>query len=123
MALLDFGVGYRLVELPVGESQKLTFDPIGGIRYAYFKDEANIDPAGPLGGIISGRTLGGDEEWVEPFFGGRVRWDITDKLAAAVRGDIGGFGIGSASQLTWNLIAGIDYQLTEKMSFKFAYLY
>lgn len=58
---------------------------------------------------------------MEPFFGGRIIWDITDKFAVVVRRDIGGFEIGSGSDLTWNLILGIDYQLTEKLNFKFGY--
>lgn len=42
IAMLDFGLAYRLVELPVGESQKISFDPLVGVRYAYLKQEANI---------------------------------------------------------------------------------
>ena len=42
-------------------------------------------------------------------------------MAINVRGDAGGFGIGSASKLTWNFVAGIDYKLSENMSFEAGY--
>jgi opacity protein-like surface antigen len=50
-----------------------------------------------------------------------LRWDIDEKLAAGVRFDFGGFGIGEGSNLTWNLLAGIDYKLKENMSLKAGY--
>jgi len=50
-----------------------------------------------------------------------LKWDIDEKLAAAVRFDFGGFNIGNGSNLTWNLVAGIDYKLKENMSLKAGY--
>jgi hypothetical protein len=35
--------------------------------------------------------------------------------------DFGGFGIGSASDLTWNLWTVVDYRLTERFSLKLGY--
>lgn len=119
---LEFGGAYRLVKEPLEESgsRMLTFEPLGGVRYHYFKQKAKLEANHPLLGPI-GTTVGGDEEWVEPFVGGRLRYDLSEKLAAIVRADFGGFGIGSASKLTWNLWAGIGWQFKEKMSLKLAY--
>ena len=122
MSNFDFGIVHRLVDIPVGKdhTQRLTFEPLCGVRYAYLKQEATLNVVVPLVGGI-GTELGGDEEWVEPFIGARMWWHLTDKFAAGVRADYGGFGIGSASEHTWNFLAGIDYKLSEKMSLKLGY--
>ncbi len=121
-SILDFGVAYKLVEERLEESgsRMFTFEPLGGVRYHYFKQEVKLSGIHPELGPV-GTTVGGDEEWFEPFVGGRLRYDLTEKLAAGVRADFGGFGIGSASKLTWNLVAGIDWQFKENMSLKLGY--
>jgi opacity protein-like surface antigen len=120
--ILDFGVAYKLFKVPLEEdrSRMLTFEPLGGLRYHYFKEEIKLTATVP--GLGSrGRTLGGDEEWVEPFVGARLKYDLTKNLAAGVRVDFGGFGIGSASKLTWNFLAGVDWQFKKNMSLKLGY--
>ncbi len=125
MAILEFGLGYHLWETQVGKegSQKLSFDLLGGVRYINLEGEVDIRTGGPLSGLglAIGRTFGRRQEWVDPIIGGRLRWNIDDKLAAAVRFDFGGFDIGEGSNLTWNLVAGIDYKLKENMSLKAGY--
>jgi len=123
MAILDFGIGHRLWETEVGKdnNQMLSFDLLCGARYMNLKDEIDIITNGPLSDIISGRTFGRREEWVEPTIGGRLRWDLNDKLAAAVRFDFGGFGIGEGSNLSWNFLAGIEYQLSKNLHLKAGY--
>ena len=37
------------------------------------------------------------------------------------RGDVGGFGIGSASELTWNAMTGFRYQLNENAFLRLGY--
>ena len=124
IGLADFALAYRLFEQQFGDNneQKLTFEPYGGLRYAYLRQKIDLNVA--IAGVGSiGTTLGGSEDWVEPFVGGRVLWDLNDKIAINLRGDVGGFGIGSASKLTWNLVTGIDYKLSENMTLNAGYRY
>jgi len=123
MTMLEFGLGYHLWETQVGKevSQKLSFDLLGGGRYINLDGEIDIKTNGPLADIVSGRKFGRREEWVDPIVGGRLRWGLNEKLAAAVRFDFGGFDIGEGSNLTWNLLAGIDYKIKENMSLKAGY--
>ena len=58
---------------------------------------------------------------MEPFIGGRARVRFDDRWSVFVRGDAGGFGIGSASDLTWNLLGGVGYQLNDKVSLQAGY--
>ncbi|MHC4211934.1 MAG: outer membrane beta-barrel protein [Planctomycetota bacterium] len=121
--MLDLGIGYRFIETPLGQGhgQKLSFDLLAGGRYASLEAEVDIVTNGPLSGIVSGRNYRQNEEWIEPFVGGRIRLDLNDKLDLGVRADIGGFGLCSGSQLTWNLVAGIGYQLTRNLNLKAGY--
>ena len=120
--MADFGLAYRIFEQGFGKNckQKLTFEPYGGLRYAYLKQKADVN-----NDIIDlfpeGISLGKSEDWIEPFIGGRIIWDLNDKMAINVRGDAGGFGIGSASRLTWNFVADVDYKLTKKVSLNAGY--
>lgn len=125
MTVLEFGLGHRLLEIPAGQddNQKLTFDLLGGGRYMNVEGEVDVITNGPLSGLglTVGSTFERREEWIDPFIGGRLRWDIDDKLAAVVSFDLGGFDIGEGSNLTWNLLTGIDYQLSKNMSLKAGY--
>ena len=122
LGMADFALSYRLFAQRFGKNcrQKLTFEPYGGLRYAYLKQKVdlNVDIAG-VGSI--GENLGKSEDWIEPFVGGRILWELNDKMAINVRGNVGGFGIGSASRLTWNFATGVDYKLSKKVSLDAGY--
>jgi len=121
---VDFGLAYRLFEQQFGkeDKQSLAFEPYVGLRYAYLKEEIDLTVAIPGVGA-KGRTLGKSEDWVEPFVGGRVIFGLNDKLAISIYGDAGGFGIGSASDLYWQIAGGVDYKLSENMTLNAGYRY
>jgi len=120
----DFGLAYRLFEQRFGNENKqsLAFEPYGGLRYAYLREKVDLTVNIPGVGS-AGRTLGTSEDWVEPFVGGRVIWGLNDKLAINIAGDAGGFGIGSASDLTWQIKGGVDYKLSKNVTFNAGYRY
>lgn len=129
LVLIDYAAGYRVAEVPLGsreesstesKSPALWFDAIGGLRYGYFKAEITLRASGPIIGERS-ITLRESEDWVEPFIGGRIGVQVTEKFSLEFRGDVGGFGLGSATDLTWNFIGGIDYRPWKLASFKLAY--
>lgn len=116
---LDLGLGMRLLDVPLHEpfsmdatGLRLRIDLLGGLRYQYLEEEITPSPL---------PTLGGSADWMEPFIGGRAVFQLDDTWSLFVRGDAGGFGIGSASDLTWNLLGGVEYQLNHKMSLKLGY--
>jgi hypothetical protein len=124
LGMADFALAYRLIENRFGKNnmQRLAFEPYGGLRYGYLREKidlnVNIAGVGSVGG-----TLGTSEDWVEPFVGGRVVWDLNDKWSLNARGDAGGFGIGSASNLTWQIAGGVDYKITKNMILNAGYRY
>jgi opacity protein-like surface antigen len=117
----DFALAYKLIKIPLKEGTPLefTFSPLGGLRYQYLKQEVTLKATGPLG--PANATLGTSKDWVEPFVGAELRYELTEKLAVISRADAGGFGIGSASDLTWNFVIGMDWTFKENMDLKLGY--
>jgi len=60
-----------------------------------------VDPQGPL-------VINKDQSWLDPIVGVRWGWDMTDKWKLSLRGDIGGFGLGS--DFAWNLVGLIFFK-------------
>lgn len=114
---VDFAVSYELFSKPIDQtgSRTFSFSPYTGFRYNYLKQKVSLP--GPIG------TVGDSQDWVDWLVGASVKMDLTEKLSANIEGDAGGFGIGSGSDLTWQVIAGFNYMLTEKMDLKFGYRY
>lgn len=116
MSTIDLGLARR-----IWDNQDMSFDLLGGIRYINMDGEIDIKVGGPLAGLGLGASFDRKEDWIEPVVGGRLRWEMNDDLAAAVRFDFGGFDIGDAAALTWNLVVGIDYQIKDNMKLKAGY--
>ena len=121
---MDFGVAYRVVDTKIS-GKRLWIEPLGGLRYVYFEEKIGLDvdvtlppPGGPKS---KGATLGGDENWIEPFVGGRMGIALSEKFTFLLRYDASGFDIGDASKLTWNLVTGFDYRFSQRASAKFGY--
>ena len=140
--LNDFSAHYRLIDerFGDGDQERFIFEPYGGFRYMYIKQEATIEqntnirlsssgsrpgaPSGSRSRSFSGKQkIGDSRDYVEPLVGGRFIWELNDKFSLNFRGDVGGFGIGSASELTYQIIPGCSYKLSDNMTFEFAYRY
>ena len=115
-ALVELGAFYRLLES--SDDRPLSLDVLGGGRYIYLKGELDIKGAGPLGVDIEVDT---SKDWVDAIVGGRIQLDFTEQLTFSLRGDAGGFGVGSSSELTWNVVAALGYELSERTTLWLGY--
>jgi hypothetical protein len=52
-----------------------------------------------------------DEAWTDPFVGLRKRFALDEDWNLEVRGDVGGFDIGDASDISYQLMAHVDYRI------------
>lgn len=116
---LELFGGYRVVDEPMGETpedtRRITLDAFGGVRWTLLSLDADIKANGnatlPDGSEISvGQSVSKDESesWAEPFFGLRLGVDITDRWVLQLRGDVGGFGLGS--DFSWQAAGVVGYR-------------
>jgi len=117
-AIIDASLTYRIFEGPLRKGCYLhtAIDVKGGARYNYLKQE--ISPRSNSG---LSRTLGKSKDWVEPLVGAHMSVRLTKKLSLIADGNVSGFGVGSASDKTWDFLTGFDFRLFEKASLKLAY--
>ncbi len=106
-SLIELAVPYRLTWKPV------VADVFVGGRYNYNYTELGI-PSRPV-------TVSDTVSWVDPFVGGRIFIPLDKKWYIGLRGDIGGFGIGNASDLALNGNASINWQINELFSLSAGY--
>lgn len=109
----EFGGFYRAGTWPIGvtgsnaskSNTSLTLDLIVGGRYWYLKNE--LDITGPLG---LNPNISDSQNWFDFIVGGRVNLAV-NRFFVQLRSDIGGFGLGFSSDISWNIAGYIGYEL------------
>ncbi len=113
--IVETFAGCRFLTLPLGGGvapPALDFEEIFGGRFVYAKSKTDIFP---------GSGLSDSRWWIDPFIGFRIACRTAGPFTARLRADIGGFGIGTASDFTWNFSAALDYRLSSVISLSAAY--
>ncbi len=136
-------VSRALGETP-DDPRRFTFDAYAGGRYWYLKNEIDVEippvkipgfnvsasAMGPLGRTIDlgnvrlgGVNVGGinqtfkdTQQWVDPILGLRFRYDPAANWTLTVFGDVGGFGIGSAADFSWETAGLVAWHFGEAWS-------
>lgn len=99
--ILEFGGSYRIAEGQAGSAgRKWWFEPIIGARYTYLDLELDAGSQG---------SFEDNEGWIDPFVGFRGVYPLGERWTIGLRGDIGGFGVGS--EFTWHAIGYVTYGL------------
>jgi hypothetical protein len=96
MAVAEVGAAYEVARFGA-----LAFDVLGGSRYWYQEADLSfevdrtvgIDDLERVGGRAFARS--GSVDWLDPVVGARVRYAVAPGHELWLRGDIGGFGVGS----------------------------
>lgn len=88
----------------------------GGLRYVSL--DADLRVTGPLGNEL---TASEEQDWVDPVVGAIYSWPFADEWTLNLRGDIGGFGVGS--DFAWQGIATLRWQFSPRTSLGIAYRY
>ena len=86
-----------------------------GVRGWDNRVRASIDPA-VLPGSASARI---DEDWVDPVVGMRWTGPLAERWQLRLRGDIGGFGVGS--DFSWAVKATAFFRMTDSLVLEFGY--
>lgn len=103
----ELWVGFRALARP-----RLTLDIFAGGRYNHQNMDVTIN-ATKNNGIQGTETLTGGfkENWIDPLIGVRVLTDAEKKWWFNVRGDVGGFDVGS--KLAWNAHALAAFRVSK----------
>jgi opacity protein-like surface antigen len=86
-------------------------EPYAGARYVDIETDVEISGGGPIG---LDKVVSADVSWWDPVIGVRGRMPLTEKITAGGFVDIGGFGAGS--EFSWEIYAGLDYRISERIS-------
>ena len=118
--IYDIRVGYEIHNRALGPViQRKKFDwqrrgivdlYVGG---RYFRTEPIITILPIIG---EERTISSADSRVDPFVGLRLGWDMTYRWSIGFRGDVGGFGIGSGAQFSWQASGILGYRVSHKVS-------
>jgi hypothetical protein len=108
MAIIEVGAAYE-----VARSGPVAFDVLGGARYWHQKVDFSFEVASAIDvgdlELAGGRAIArsGSVDWLDPIIGARVRYAVAPGHELFLRGDIGGFGVGS--DFSWQAIGGYGF--------------
>lgn len=100
--------GYRIID-----SGDFTFDALGGLRYWHISNKVTVSALG------LSRSYKESFGWVDPLIGARLFKRLNERLSLQAQADIGGFGVGA--NLTWSLLATVNYTFSDRFSAAFGY--
>lgn len=102
------------LEADFGYAVSEGFTLLGGLRYVSL--DADLRVTGPLGNEL---TASEEQDWVDPVIGAIYAWRLADDWTLNLRGDIGGFGVGS--DFAWQGIATLRWQFSPRTALGVAY--
>lgn len=123
--VIEVGAAYEIAKWrsPSGGSIKdpntsmryTAIDLVAGARYWHQELDVNLAVTGALnlgGLVVSGSRAtarSGGVDWVDPLIGMRVRHQLAPGQELVLRGDVGGFDIGS--NFSWNLLGAYSWDI------------
>jgi hypothetical protein len=103
--------GYRLLD-----GEKIKIDALMlGVRYWHVGSSLQFTPS-PFGRTFS-KTL----NWADPLMGARILFPLSHRVLVTIAGDAGGWGAGS--QLDYQIVGALGYNLSSKFTLSLAYRY
>ncbi len=88
------------------------FEVGGGVRFA----DADIDTQLLGQGAVPDAAFSADGSWADLLIASRIFHRFSTRWHGVAYGDVGGFGIGDSSDLTWQASAGLGYRFNETWS-------
>jgi opacity protein-like surface antigen len=89
----------------------------GGLRYY----DVDADFTFQIPSVGFGTTLGASSSWTDVIIGLRGQVQLTDKWSLTGLADVGGFGIGSSSKLSWQALVTADYAFSDRLTGRIGY--
>ncbi len=109
MAIAEVGAAYEVARFGA-----LAFDVLGGARYWYQEADLSFEVDRTIGiadlEVAGARAFArsGSVDWLDPMLGARLRCTVAPGHELWLRGDIGGFGVGS--DVSWQAIGAYGFE-------------
>lgn len=102
----ELGGMVRLADVDVTGDLRGTMpvELIGGVRWYEVENTVDLTP---------GRDVKLEEDWYDPFVGVRFALPLGESVSLTFRGDVGGFGLGDASDLSYRVTAMLRWDVSE----------
>jgi opacity protein-like surface antigen len=113
LSILQGYAGWRILD---GQTK---VEVIGGVRLTRLHAELDLNGTLSVGDEVFGasRSLSNSKTWADGVVGGRVLHPVSDQVTLMGYADVGGGG----SNLTWQVLAGLNWQFKKNYDLKFGY--
>lgn len=108
---MEFGAAYTVhTDGVVGAPGVVNLDLLAGARY--WRQDVDISATlNALGVPIIAAARSGQVDWVDPIVGARLGYGVAPGQSVLLRGDIGGFGVGS--EFSWHVLATYNAKICD----------
>jgi hypothetical protein len=115
--LVEFGGTYNVARWPLGaEGTAVGLDILGGGRIWSVDTDIDAGVKQSLGdfGRYLYPSISANKSWIDPFVGARLLFDLPKNFFVALRGDVGGFDVGS--KISFNMSGYVGYNISRVVS-------
>lgn len=113
----DVDVDQTTVMATVGRRLTPGLEALVSLAYVDLSTDVKVTTTGPAGLVTANASAGAD--WVDPLLGLQYNVPIADAWRFNLRGDVGGFGIGS--EFTYQVLTNLRWQANDKFGVAFGY--
>ena len=113
----DVDVDQTTLSVTLGRRLTPSLEALFGLSYFDLSTDVKVTTTGPLGLVSAKASAGAD--WIDPLVGLQYNVPIGDAWRFNLRGDVGGFGVGS--DLTYQVLTNFRWQANERIGVVFGY--
>jgi hypothetical protein len=103
----------------VGRRVTPNLEALFSLAYFDLSTKLEVTTTNPLTGETTTRRAGKDPSWVDPLVGLQFTAPLGERWRLGLRGDIGGFGVGS--DLSYQALATLRWEVNDKVGLFFGY--
>jgi len=132
--IYDFAISYRFGDTPPNRLPEkpsdinyplIWFEPMAGVRLNDINAELTefTIKVGDTSVSTSLDRIDKDQgrTWFEPLLGGKLGVQLSDPIALWLRGDVSGFGLAGDTDLSWQVLGGIDWWANHSIALQLGY--
>lgn len=113
----DVDVDQTTLSVTFGRRLAPSLEALLTLSYLDLSSELKVTTTGPAGLVTAKASAGAD--WIDPLVGLQYNVPIADAWRFNLRGDVGGFGVGS--DLTYQVLTNLRWQANKRIGIAFGY--